>query len=763
MLFGFRAGAVSERECFMENRFFFSHRLVCVLALVLLVCSPVFGESTSGAPTYMSLSEISRETGQISDKISSNASAIQLEQEESRGGKSKTIEVEVRVDLQNIPEAADGAVSSLAADIFNGNGVGGGDIYGVGGVSGTESAKSTDENSDGKTFDEALQNVTEYGNPYADVPELIKMKVDVGWSEKDATDTVKDTISKADAVLWNGYDGTGGGDTENALGVGGSNSYVGHADSLMDSAVKFTAEAFFGAGANEKSLGIGGGDTMGVGGGDTDETGGESSKIVNMYISGSDDYTLEFSKENDGVYLYMYFGGIKTLRGYPDGTFRLVNTDDVVTNMRWNIVSTDSQMQAAGVYELGVLSDPVYAEQTAEDYAAIGITSSPDVEDIEAVWDNGYVPANVPLCTTTDPNGAASLYACTYGSPITVDGVPIKSQWGITAHEADSAGGSTIYKYLFTPIEETVDGSFQAVPDAPSFWMTNYAPLLSEEDLNHCVDMSVSSITGNSSNNKIKLCLSSELNQDKGLFGQYDLSDEDMEKAQTLVDRMPSEIDVETVTPKYESGKIPIISYLNEALAKIVNNLYKPMDSVAAFAESVFNTVLGVSVSLIPLAIILTIAVSMRNGASSASGIADTRTFIIDLIVSLGLAVSSHYIIKQTTAIGTFIASKISNQSFSISDSILSGNGDLLQSILLLIVGVLFVFLLVAIVIEVFFAAMAMQAHYVMLCAFSPIMLVMSSYKPLRGLRDQWFKMVLHGMLIAPANAIVLYIMNSLK
>ena len=753
----------------MGNRFFFSHRLVCLLALVLLVCSPVFGESTSGAPTYMSLSEISRETGQISDKINSNASAVQLEQEESRGGKSKTIEVEVRVDLQNIPEAADGAVSSLAADIFNGNGVGGGDIYGVGGASDTESAKSTDENSDGKTFDEVLQNVTEYGNPYADVPELIKMKVDVGWSEKDATDTVKDTISKADAVLWNGYDGTGGGDTENALGVGGSNSYVGHADSLMDSAVKFTAEAFFGAGANEKSLGIGGGDTMGVGGGDTDETGGESSKIVNMYISGSDDYTLEFSTENDGVYLYMYFGGIKTLRGYPDGTFRLVNTDDIVANMRWNIVSADSQLRTVGVYAPGVLSDPVYAEQTAADYAAIGITSSPDVDEIEAVWDNGYVPANVPLCTTTDPNGAGSLYACTYGSPINAqDGTPLEyngeviSQWGITSHEAASAGGSTIYKYLFTPVKATDDGSFEAVDGAPSFWMTNYAPLLSEADLDHCVDMDVNILSGNTSNNKVKLCLSTELNQDKGFFGWYDLSNEEMQKAKDLVDAMPSEIDVEPVRTEY-SNKIPIISYLNDALAKIVNNLYKPMDSVAAFAESVFNTVLGVSVSLIPLAITLTIAVSMRNGASSASGIADTRTFIIDLIVSLGLAVSSHYIIKQTTAIGTFIASKISSQSFSISDSILSGNGDLLQSVLLLIVGVLFVFLLVAIVIEVFFAAMAMQAHYVMLCAFSPIMLVMSSYKPLRGLRDQWFKMVLHGMLIAPANAIVLYIMNSLN
>ena len=597
--------------------------------------------------------------------------------------------------------------------------------------------------------------ISEIGSNFSNVPDLIKMEVDVDWSKEDTTKNVKKTIKTANSDIWGGTTGTGGGV---GGGVGGGGSFINHAESLMDSAVKFTAEAFYGQGSNEHNLGIGGG----VGGGDVNsiDSVDMSEGYVNIYLNDYGLYDIEYDENKSELDLFI--DGKLFMHGIPNGQFIHVSSNLPVKNMSWNIKKIN-KTKASSANLLNYFSENVYAANVEGTETLAVISSEKTKANTGDILTYRYGEQICKKSFGEWIGGAAShlffgsdSFACTFqaddGTYYGVEEMRIGSSF------VDPETGEEVFpdQYYFYKLKLREDGRYEKAESTYSFIMTDDIREISEEDKQYCIDLK--GTTGGVKN----ICYSSSLNENPE--NNPFISEEEKKK-----NKKEAEENKGVIKKLQDNGVVntntsstPILQFVNQALAQIVEYLYKPYPDVQKVGDEVFGKVLSVSISLIPLAIILTIAISMRNGASSASGIAETRTFFIELIVSLGLAVSSHYIIQQTTKIGTVIAGKIvGNKSFQISGDLMSSS-NVLEGILMLIVGILFVFMLVAIIIEVFLSAMAMQAHYVMLCAFSPLMLIMSSYKPFKSLRDQWFKMVLHGMIIAPANAIILSIMNTI-
>lgn len=750
--------------------------IVFILTVLAIIIFPALGDSNEAT---VNLGDIPDVTGQISEKIEENSNEAE-EPVTSGGGGTRVIEVEVRVDLLGMPEAADGTLGNLGKGIFGpgSSGHGGGDDF-VNTESEQSEANDKDKKGAGEQGNETNSNsndasntgdsetnpgindldsaISEIGSNFSNVPDLIKMEVDVDWSKEDTTKNVKKTIKTANSDIWGGTTGTGGGV---GGGVGGGGSFINHAESLMDSAVKFTAEAFYGQGSNEHNLGIGGG----VGGGD-ESSALEKNRYINFYFKNSDE--VEIVPNTDNSYAFdVFVGGKNVLKGLNNGTLQSTKYNEKINNMRWYTVDASKLKKQA--YENNSFVDlffmPAFAKNIEGIYTTMNVieTNTTGIDEASDMTESFFQICDHYSFTAQDYG-----YNCFYdnpvrnstGTPFSVNGEAIH-KFGITENLVSGTADwvDAKYEYIFTPMKDSGAGVYEAVDGVPSFKMTDVDEWLSEEDKKSCVMLQTDF-------GSKKLCYSTELNNKKNIWGSGDINEEQAEEIKNIIEEMPETIDATSPQDDYveEVGaSTPILQYVNEALAKIVKYLYTPYPQVQSVGDQVFGRVLSVSISLIPLAIILTIAISMRNGASSASGIAETRTFFIELIVSLGLAVSSHYIIQQTTKIGTVIAQKIAgNKSFQISGDLMSAS-NVLEGILMLIVGILFVFMLVAIIIEVFLSAMAMQAHYVMLCAFSPLMLIMSSYKPFKSLRDQWFKMVLHGMIIAPANAIILSIMNTL-
>ena len=769
-------------------------KCIVFLLITIIIISPV-----SGAPVKTSTS--SAMASQLADKVSENSE--EAEEPVQSGGGVQVIEVEVTVDLVGMQDAADGTLDNLGKNLMgkNSGGTGGGIGGGVGGGedstpdktnADTESSGGESSEDSSKTKLDGLGSIGDIGDIVSEgfgsgtsAPSLIQMEVDVAWDKKDTTNTIKKTIKKANSEIFSdGGSGNVGGGTDDISGIdgasgltdgpfgsvggGGGGSFINHAESLMDSAIKFAAEAFHGEGANERNLGIGGG----VGGGSDDYSNNlEKTRYVNFYFKNADDIEIVMNETDENYVFDVIVSGKNVMKGLKNGRLVSDKYNETINNLRWFSIDMNEIPNQTRTNELlnSFIVSPAYARQVEDDPNTMKVIEMNSVGMDEAVE---MTESFYEICDHFTQNSVGSGFNCFYddpvhdstGTPFSVDGEEIH-KFGITemlirgtANDIDAK-----YQYIFTPIKDSGTGVFdlgknESLENLPSFIMTDVDDWISEEDKNSCITLKAPG--GNK-----KLCYSTELNGKKNMWGSGDINEEEAKKTQNIIQQMPEVVNAVSPQDDYnnEVGRFPnFIEFINSALAKIVKDLYEPNTTIKGIGDKVFSSVLAVATALVPLAIILTIAISMRNGASSASGIAETRTFFIDLIVSIGLAVSSHFIIQQTTAIGTAIAGKIAgSREFRINSNLFQAD-NALQGILLLIIGILFVFLMVAILIEVYLAALAMQAHYVILCAFSPIMLVMSAYKPFKSLRDQWFKMVLHGMIIAPANAIVLAIMNTI-
>ena len=216
------------------------------------------------------------------------------------------------------------------------------------------------------------------------------------------------------------------------------------------------------------------------------------------------------------------------------------------------------------------------------------------------------------------------------------------------------------------------------------------------------------------------------------------------------------------VVDSLDPGTLGIISIANNALLGIVDRLYKPTEETVQIMNRGFDITRKLAVALVPLVILLSIASAMRAGASSVTGIAEARSMAINLLFCIGLAFSSRWLLGKIAAISYSIASEIGKGAILFSDSMLTSL-TFGSAILIMLFTFVFIFIIIALLIEFYLAAMSLQVMYALLAALGPIFIVLSAFKPLEWLRGQWLKMLLQAVVLAPANALIINLLNHIS
>ncbi len=216
------------------------------------------------------------------------------------------------------------------------------------------------------------------------------------------------------------------------------------------------------------------------------------------------------------------------------------------------------------------------------------------------------------------------------------------------------------------------------------------------------------------------------------------------------------------VVDSRDPGTLGIISIANNALLGIVDRLYKPTEETVQIMNRGFDITRKLAVALVPLVILLSIASAMRAGASSVTGIAEARSMAINLLFCIGLAFSSRWLLGKIAAISYSIATEIGKSAILFSDSMLTSL-TFGSAILIMLFTFVFIFIIIALLIEFYLAAMSLQVMYALLAALGPIFIVLSAFKPLEWLRGQWLKMLLQAVVLAPANALIINLLNHIS
>ena len=216
------------------------------------------------------------------------------------------------------------------------------------------------------------------------------------------------------------------------------------------------------------------------------------------------------------------------------------------------------------------------------------------------------------------------------------------------------------------------------------------------------------------------------------------------------------------VVDSRDPGTLGIISIANNALLGIVDRLYKPTEETVQIMNRGFDITRKLAVALVPLVILLSIASAMRAGASSVTGIAEARSMAINLLFCIGLAFSSRWLLGKIAAISYSIASEIGQGAILFSDSMLTSL-TFGSAILIMLFTFVFIFIIIALLIEFYLAAMSLPVMYALLAALGPIFIVLSAFKPLEWLRGQWLKMLLQAVVLAPANALIINLLNHIS
>lgn len=216
------------------------------------------------------------------------------------------------------------------------------------------------------------------------------------------------------------------------------------------------------------------------------------------------------------------------------------------------------------------------------------------------------------------------------------------------------------------------------------------------------------------------------------------------------------------VVDSRDPGTLGIISIANNALLGIVDKLYKPTAETVKVMDQGFSITSKLAVTLVPLVILLTIASAMRAGASSVTGIAEARSTAINLLFCIGLAFSSRWLLGKISSVSYSIATEIGKGSILFSDSMLTSL-TFGSAILIMLFTFVFIFIIIALLIEFYLAAMSLQVMYALLASLGPIFIVLSAFKPLEWLRGQWLKMLLQAVVLAPANALIINLLNHIS
>ena len=216
------------------------------------------------------------------------------------------------------------------------------------------------------------------------------------------------------------------------------------------------------------------------------------------------------------------------------------------------------------------------------------------------------------------------------------------------------------------------------------------------------------------------------------------------------------------VVDSRDPGTLGIISIANSALLGIVDRLYKPTEETVQVMNRGFDITRKLAVALVPLVILLSIASAMRAGASSVTGIAEARSMAVNLLFCIGLAFSSRWLLGKIAAISYSIATEIGKGAILFSDSMLTSL-TFGSAILIMLFTFVFIFIIIALLIEFYLAAMSLQVMYALLAALGPIFIVLSAFKPLEWLRGQWLKMLLKAVVLAPANALIINLLNHIS
>ena len=218
----------------------------------------------------------------------------------------------------------------------------------------------------------------------------------------------------------------------------------------------------------------------------------------------------------------------------------------------------------------------------------------------------------------------------------------------------------------------------------------------------------------------------------------------------------------ECVVASRDPGTLGIICIANDALLGIVDRLYKPTAETVKVMDQGFGITSKLAVALVPLVILLTIAAAMRAGASSVTGIAETRSSAVNLIFCIGLAFSSRWLLEKIASVSYSIATEIGKGAILFSDSMLTSL-TFGSAILIMLFTFLFIFIIIALLIEFYLAAMSLQVMYALLAALGPVFIILSAFKPLEWLRGQWLKMLLQAVVLAPANALIINLLNHIS
>ena len=216
------------------------------------------------------------------------------------------------------------------------------------------------------------------------------------------------------------------------------------------------------------------------------------------------------------------------------------------------------------------------------------------------------------------------------------------------------------------------------------------------------------------------------------------------------------------VVDSREPGTLGIISIANSALLGIVDRLYKPTEETVQIMNRGFDITRKLAVALVPLVILLSIASAMRAGASSVTGIAEARSMAVNLLFCIGLSFSSRWLLGKIAAISYSIATEIGKGAILFSDSMLTSL-TFGSAVLIMLFTFVFIFIIIALLIEFYLAAMSLQVMYALLAALGPIFIVLSAFKPLEWLRGQWLKMLLQAVVLAPANALIINLLNHIS
>ena len=207
-------------------------------------------------------------------------------------------------------------------------------------------------------------------------------------------------------------------------------------------------------------------------------------------------------------------------------------------------------------------------------------------------------------------------------------------------------------------------------------------------------------------------------------------------------------------------GDLAIITVFNDLFNRVANHFYNPQNYIEGARSSGWNITIKIALALIPLVIILSMVTYFRSGAGDLVAAKET---IINLVVNIGLAISSYFITTQVINISIGIARAIMPGQ---SDFFTMTDADFQMGAISTVLTIVFIFIVVLagliMVFEFYMASAAAQIVFAVSTITAPIMIILSTYKPLEFLRSMWMKQLTSMLILLPANAIVLRVISEL-